>query len=275
MIHKMRLQNDPFNKIKNKTKTIEMRLNDEKRKELKINDVIEFTDILTNEKIYVKVTNLYYYKDFKELYKNHDNISIGYLENEDANPNDMEKYYSKDEINKYGVVGIEIKVIPIDIDIKNEVGTFKLRTSGIIIRNNKVLVAKSKKFNGYVFPGGHVTLGESSINAIKREIKEELNYNFEIENLFCVHEYVYLLKDKKYANEICYYYKIKADDNVPDKDFIIEEIDNGIKKTHEYNWIKIEDLLKENVKPLDISKLIIENKNLNNLILTTNIEDNN
>ena len=37
----------------------------------------------------------------------------------------------------------------------------------------------------------------------------------------------------------------------------------------------IEDLLKENVKPLDVSKLIIENKNLNNLILTTNIEDNN
>lgn len=275
MIHKMKLQNDPFIKIKNKTKTIEMRLNDEKRKELKINDVIEFTDILTNEKIYVKVTNLYYYKDFKELYKKHDNISIGYLENEVANPNDMEKYYSKDEINKYGVVGIEIKVIPIDIDIKNEVGTFKLRTSGIIIRNDRVLVAKSKKFNGYIFPGGHVMLGETSIEAINREMKEELNYNFEIENLFCVHEYVYLLKDKNYANEICYYYKIKADDNVPDNDFIIEEIDNGIKKIHEYNWIKIEDLLKENVRPLDVSKLIIENKDLNNLILTTNIEDNN
>lgn len=275
MIHKMKLQDDPFSKIKNKTKTIEMRLNDEKRKNIKINDIIEFTNVLTNEKLYVKVTNLYYYKDFNELYKRHDNISIGYLENEDANPNDMEKYYSKDEIKIYGVVGIEIRVIPIDIDINNEIGTFKLRTSGIIIRNNKVLVAKSKKFNGYVFPGGHVMQGESSIEAIKREMKEELNYNFKIENLFCVHEYVYLLKDKKYANEICYYYKIKVDDNVPDKDFIIEEIDNGIKKTHEYNWIRIQDLLKENVKPLDISKLIIENKNYNNIILTSNLENNN
>ena len=32
MKHYMKLQNDPFTKIKNKTKTIEMRLNDGKRR---------------------------------------------------------------------------------------------------------------------------------------------------------------------------------------------------------------------------------------------------
>ena len=31
MKHYMKLQDDPFKKIKNKTKTIEMRLNDEKK----------------------------------------------------------------------------------------------------------------------------------------------------------------------------------------------------------------------------------------------------
>ena len=66
MIYKMKLQNDPFVKIKNKTKTIEMRLNDEKRKNLKLNDVIEFTNVLTNEKLSVKVLNLYHYNDFKK-----------------------------------------------------------------------------------------------------------------------------------------------------------------------------------------------------------------
>jgi ASC-1-like (ASCH) protein len=40
MKHYMKLQNDPFTKIKNKTKTIEMRLNDEKRRKIKIHDLI-------------------------------------------------------------------------------------------------------------------------------------------------------------------------------------------------------------------------------------------
>ena len=51
----MKLQNDPFTKIKNKTKTIEMRLNDEKRRKIKIHDLIEFTNIKTGEKLFTKV----------------------------------------------------------------------------------------------------------------------------------------------------------------------------------------------------------------------------
>lgn len=111
MIHYMKLYSNPFNSIKNKTKTIECRLNDEKRSKVKINDIIEFTDINTKEVLRCLVINLYHYKTFEELYKNHDKISIGYKENEEANPNDMLKYYTQDEIDKYGVVGIEVKVL--------------------------------------------------------------------------------------------------------------------------------------------------------------------
>ena len=49
MIHKMNLWNDSFNKIKDKTKTIEMRLCDEKRSIICIGDIIEFTNTKTNE----------------------------------------------------------------------------------------------------------------------------------------------------------------------------------------------------------------------------------
>ena len=40
---------------------------------------------------------------------NHNKISIGYTENEIANPDDMLMYYSKEDIEKYGVLGIELK----------------------------------------------------------------------------------------------------------------------------------------------------------------------
>lgn len=111
MIHELRLHNDPFELIKNGSKTIEMRLYDEKRKLIKENDIIEFTNRLTGEKIKTKVIKLHLFNSFKELYNNFDSVSLGYNNNEEKNYNDMEKYYSKDKQCKYGVVGIEIKLI--------------------------------------------------------------------------------------------------------------------------------------------------------------------
>ena len=102
MKHRMNLNNNPFNLIKNGTKTIELRLNDEKRQLLKEKDLIEFTNRETLDVIMVEVLRLYKYFD---------KISMGYDRNDIANPKDMEKYYSKEEQDKYGVVGIEIRVI--------------------------------------------------------------------------------------------------------------------------------------------------------------------
>ena len=110
-MHEMRLHNSPFNLIKSGTKTIELRLNDEKRSLIKIGDKIEFTNRITEEKIVVEVINLHKYDSFVELYKHFDKVSMGYDEDEEADPKDMEQYYSKEEQDKYGVLGIEIKLI--------------------------------------------------------------------------------------------------------------------------------------------------------------------
>ena len=110
MLHKMNLWNDSFNKIKNETKTIEMRLCDEKRSLISIGDMIEFTNTKNNETCECVVLNLYKYENFSELYKHHDKRSIGYSDNEIADFSDMFAYYSVEKIKKYGVLGIEIVV---------------------------------------------------------------------------------------------------------------------------------------------------------------------
>ena len=111
MKHEMKLHNQPFEKIKSGTKTIELRLNDEKRQLLKIKDIIEFTNRTTDEKLLVEIEDLYKYPSFEELYKHFDKISMGYNEDEEANSKDMEEYYSKEEQDKYGVLGIQIRKI--------------------------------------------------------------------------------------------------------------------------------------------------------------------
>lgn len=106
----MRLHNGPFEKIKSGTKTIEMRLNDEKRQLIKVGDFIKFINRVTEEELTTLVKGIYYYESFDELYKHFDKISIGYDLEDDADPNDMSQYYSNEDIENYGVVGIEIEV---------------------------------------------------------------------------------------------------------------------------------------------------------------------
>ena len=111
MEHKMKLWSDPYNKIKLGKKDIELRLNDYKRQLIQKGDFIIFTNNQTKEEIRCEVIDLFYYKSFEELYMNFDKTRLGYDENEIASYKDMEKFYLKDEMNKYGVVGIQIKVI--------------------------------------------------------------------------------------------------------------------------------------------------------------------
>lgn len=111
MKHSMKLNNEPFELIENGSKKIELRLYDEKRKKLKVNDLIEFTNISTEKKMTVLIKALYLYPNFEELYKNFDKISLGYSVDAKASYQDMEKYYSLEEQNKYGALGIEIEKI--------------------------------------------------------------------------------------------------------------------------------------------------------------------
>ena len=110
-MQEMRLNNGPFELIKNGTKTVEIRLNDEKRSLIKEGDIIEFENRATKEKLKVKVIKLHKFDNFEELYKHFDKVSLGYGKEEKADPKDMEEYYPQDKQEKYGVLGIEIKVI--------------------------------------------------------------------------------------------------------------------------------------------------------------------
>ena len=108
MIHKMKLNEDPFERIKNGTKTIEFRLYDEKRRKVKIGDKIEFSKLPDlQEKILVDVLDLYTEPSFEELFEKL------YEDKELAKQkaNAMYEIYSPENEKKYGVVGIKIKLV--------------------------------------------------------------------------------------------------------------------------------------------------------------------
>ena len=111
MTHTMRLQPAPFEMIKNGTKTIELRLFDDKRRKIRIGDTIVFISAgQYAETLEVKVTGLFVFDSFAELYAALPLLECGYTEEDidTASPEDLDLYYSKEEQQKYGVVGIQI-----------------------------------------------------------------------------------------------------------------------------------------------------------------------
>ena len=109
MAHKMKLVDFAFKAIKNKEKDIELRLNDEKRQMINVGDIIEFVHIDTNEIIKVEVINLHKYSTFEELFSKFDHKRFGLKDNDDSSI--MNNFYSKENQEKYGALGIEIKLL--------------------------------------------------------------------------------------------------------------------------------------------------------------------
>lgn len=111
MKHKMNLQPKPYQSIAEGRKTIEMRLNDEKRSSIKVGDIIEFENLETHSTIQCLVLHLIRFKDFDELYAHNDKSALGYSDDETADPKDMLTYYSLEQIAQYGTLAIEVKLI--------------------------------------------------------------------------------------------------------------------------------------------------------------------
>ena len=85
------------------------------------------------------------------------------------------------------------------MDLTLDVEEYKLniRAGGVIIHNNKILTHKSINKDYYCLPGGRISIGESSEETIKREIKEELGKDIEITGYIATIENFFEMENKK------------------------------------------------------------------------------
>jgi hypothetical protein len=213
----MKLQNEPFNQIKLGIKKIEIRLNDEKRKIFEINDYIEFTNITTLEIMFVKITNLYHFESFEKLFNNFDNSTLGCGSYEE-----MYKYYSKEEENKYGILGIEIKVLPKVNQVIHNEDNLTLndanrvtRRAKLIVENNSDEILICHMGVKYFLIGGHIDNDESDEQCLTREVAEESGVTLDFSNILPIASSNYINKDYPKNGDITYtntnYYAIKYD----------------------------------------------------------------
>ena len=113
MTHYMKLRREPFLAIASGAKTYELRLFDEKRRAIRVGDVIEFAEQESFGTVRRVVTELLTFESFNRLYSTLPLLKCGYDEEnvKYASYEDMYAYYSPDEERKYGVIAIGIAAI--------------------------------------------------------------------------------------------------------------------------------------------------------------------
>lgn len=109
--------------------------------------------------------------------------------------------------------------------------------AAVIIKDKKILLTQrgyGEYKDKWEFPGGKIEKDESKEDAIKREIKEELDASIKVDNFLCKVEYDYTT----------FYLKMNV--------FCVSlEDEHIIFKEHEsYKWINFNDL--DDVKKLDL-----------------------
>ena len=113
MVYDMQLNDDPFKKIQQGSKDIELRLYDEKRRRLDINDIIIFTNITdANQQLAVVISALYRYPSFEALFFDFSPERCGFAPGTNIMiaSQQMQQYYSMEKTDALGVLGIRFKV---------------------------------------------------------------------------------------------------------------------------------------------------------------------
>ena len=278
MLHKMKLNESPFERIKNGTKTIEFRLFDEKRQQIKVGDQIEFSKLPNlQEKLLVDVVELYREETFENLFRKL------YTDEEEISKKTKAMYeiYSPEKEQKYGILGIKIKInvdnlkeslekfIPYNeqeeverkimlkyindfddvLTRQNEYGHF---TSSAFVLNKertKILMIYHKIYNSWAWTGGHSDGDNDLLYVAMKEAKEETG----IKNVTPISKDIYSLelinvkgheKRGKYVGSHMHLnvtYLLEADEN--EEIHIKEDENSGVK------WVPINEILEVTSEP--------------------------
>lgn len=110
-MHKLNVQEKYYNLLKSEEKSVELRLFDDKRKLIEVGNIIVFCNNSNKDDTFeAEVTELYSAKNFDSLCNIITPKQAGFSTKKEL-LEVLEEFYTVDKQRKYGVLGIEIKLI--------------------------------------------------------------------------------------------------------------------------------------------------------------------
>jgi len=121
---------------------------------------------------------------------------------------------------------------------------------GVLISDGNIILCRVKGKDWYFLPGGHVENGESSKEALLRELREEIGEkDYKITSFIGVCENIFPLDEEMFQQEVNIIFKVE----VSKKNLIF-----SMEKDLEFIAIKKEDFLKYKILPETIKTGIQE-----------------
>lgn len=131
-----------------------------------------------------------------------------------------------------------------------------IRVAAFITYGDNVLLQTDPSVDFYFLPGGRVKLCESSLDAIKREVKEELNFIPENPKLFYFVENFFNMDNMKF-HELMYVYHIEVSELDAQK---LENANILDKTTSKVSWVHKDKYKTLNCKPKTVLELFDADK---------------
>ena len=104
-----------------------------------------------------------------------------------------------------------------------------------VIENNDKQIAVIETGYGYFLPGGGIDCDETEVDALKRELMEEIGYQVSVlAELGAAVEFIKAAREEKYYQIRSKFYKAQLD----------SKIGEGIEQDHRLVWLLQEDALK-------------------------------
>lgn len=137
-----------------------------------------------------------------------------------------------------------------DLTLKTEMGLFNHRVAAVIVHNNKLLTQKNVQTNEYYLPGGRINYGESSEDAVIREMQEELGITVNDYRTLWINECFFVDSGTRF-HEVGIYYLVNLENtNFNHYESIFEIIEGS--RVNTYEWLDIDCLDSKALYPLFI-----------------------
>lgn len=139
-----------------------------------------------------------------------------------------------------------------NIDFEKDNNRFNARSSAIILNKDKSKVLLFRVEDGrdyFLLPGGRIEFNEDSLTAIKREIKEELNYDMDFK--LCSIQENFVTKNDMRITQYCFCYKGIYEGEINEDRFVCRDNENQY-----FYWVDIDNISDYKVFPESTYKLI-------------------
>jgi ADP-ribose pyrophosphatase YjhB (NUDIX family) len=167
------------------------------------------------------------------------------------------------------------EIATIMVSFETAVGYFNYRVAAIIIDDDHLLLCRDTRSDFWFLPGGRIEMSETSTDAVRREIREELESDSQVERLVWVIENFFVMNGARF-HEIGLSYLVTLPPDSPLLDKLTPRpFHEPVGTDMEMRWFHLADLSSVDLRPAFLRESLQDLPDTTQLIVVKEDEDTN